>query len=267
MMKDAIRVILAALNDWWNAWTSLIVAVTIWLLAQGTILFGPPATFGLYVVAHALVNGEEIGFRGMLAGARKYFGLSWAWGAINLLVIFILYMDVRFYGSLQSAWGVGMRGTALVMGAMWLLTQFYALPLLVAAPEPHLWNALRTGFFAALAFPLFSLLIFAFAVMVGGFSFGLVFPIFLGLPVLIPLMGVRSLENHLVHSGLRAPEKSPLEVEREQAGQVFPLIRGTMGMGVIVEERERSSLSSTITPIPNEPDSGGSERDKVKDKR
>ena len=93
-----LRVFGRSAVDWYDSWLDMTLIGIIWLFAQATIILGPPATFGVYYVTSNMVrNGESLGVRGMIEGARKYFIKSLAWGAINWLVAVISVVNFYFY--------------------------------------------------------------------------------------------------------------------------------------------------------------------------
>lgn len=98
------QVIGRSLVDWWDSWFDLLGVVVVWLLAQFTIVLGPPATFGLYYVVYQLVNGESLGIRGLIEGGRKYFGAAWLWNVINLVMLVTLYSNIIFYSQFSADW-------------------------------------------------------------------------------------------------------------------------------------------------------------------
>ncbi len=213
---EAPRLIGRSILDWWDSWLDLLGVVLLWLVAQVTVVCGPPATIGLFYVCHALINGESIGVRGLVEGARKYFGKSWLLAFINLFVLLVLYANFSFYDRFQSSWGVYAQAFALVAWLVWLVVQFYAIPYLFEMEEKNLMSAIRNGFFTGMAAPLFSFTILAFALLIVAFCAFLWVPIFFGIPAIIPLMAVRALNNRLQAHGIRPREKSPLELEREE---------------------------------------------------
>jgi hypothetical protein len=216
----SLRVIGRSSVDWWDGWLDFVQLSIVWLFAQLTIVLGPPATFGVYYVVHQMLNGEALGVRGMIAGARKYFWKSLAWGLLNLVVLFTAVVNYEFYGAVQAAWGPVVRAFVVMLTLLWLSTQFYALPYFMELEVPRLRTALKNGFLTTLAAPLFSfiLLIFAFIIMVA--SFGFILPVFLGLPGLIPVLGVNAMYDRLIAFGLKKPDKTPKQIEYEQGSKL-----------------------------------------------
>lgn len=215
----SLKVIGKSIVDWWDSWFDLVAAVLVWLVAQITIVFGPPATFGLVYTAHALINGESLGAKGIIEGGRKYFSKSWLWALLNILVVAIIYTNFYFYGQMDSVWGAYGQLFTIMIGTIWLVTQCYTVVYLMEMVEKRLFLAIRNGFFTTMASPIFSLLISLFALIVIILCAVTVLPIFFGLPALVPILYIRALYNRLEKYGLREREKSPKEIEREQSSR------------------------------------------------
>lgn len=216
----SLRVIGKSVVDWWDSWFDLVGAVLVWLAAQVTIVLGPPATFGLVYTTHALINGESLGPKGVIEGGRKYFGKSWLWALLNIVVIAIIYANFYFYGQMESVWGAYGQLFTILIGWIWLVTQCYTVVFMMEMTEKKLFLAIRNGFFTSMASPVFSLIITLFSLIVIILSAVIVLPIFFGLPALVPILFLRALYNRLEKYGLREREKSPKEIEREQSSRI-----------------------------------------------
>ena len=214
------RVIWTALIDWWDGWLDMVLVTALWFFAQITIILGPPATFGVYYVVYHMQNGEALGVRGMIEGARKYFGKSLIWGVINLLVLLTLYINVRFYSGLEALWGFYLLVLVLMLGLLWFSTQFYALPYFMEQEVKKLRIAMKNGLLTSMAAPIFTFLMILLSAIIAALSFGFIIPLFLGLPAIIPMLGFRAMYNRLEKFGLRTPEKSPKEIEFDESGHV-----------------------------------------------
>lgn len=219
-LPASFRVIGRSIVDWWDGWLDMVLTIIVWFLAQLTIVFGPPATFGLYFVAHQMVNGEATGIRGLISGARQNFWHAWLWGLINILVAITLFVNVNFYGNLQTSWAPFLQGLVFMLGILWYCTQFYTIPYFYELEKKSVFVAMRNGFLTTLAAPFFTFILMIVVVFVIGLSFGLVIPLFLGLPAVVPFLGFRAMINRLVAFKLRKPEKTPREIEAEESERV-----------------------------------------------
>lgn len=216
----SLRVIGRSVVDWWDGWLDFVLVSIVWLFAQLTIILGPPATFGAYYVVSEMRNGEALGVRGLISGARKYFWKALLWGLINLAVIATIVVNFQFYGSIDALWAPYIRAFVVMLALVWFSTQFYTLPFFMEQEEKRLLVAMRNGLFTTLAAPLYSIILLIVVIIVAVASFGLVLPVFLGLPGLIPVMGMQALNDRLIAFGLRKAEKTPKEIEFEQSGHI-----------------------------------------------
>lgn len=219
-LPASLRVIGRSFTDWWDGWLDLLVVVLVWIVAQVTIVFGPPATFGLYHVAYHLVNGESLGVRGLIEGARQYFWKAWLWMLLFVIVLLTMVANYTFYGQIGAEWGIFAQTFVVFVTFLWFGVQFYALPYMMEQIDKKLLVALRNGLFTLLAAPFFTLILAIVAVLVVGFSFLLVVPIFFGLPAFLPILGIRALYDRLEAFGIRKRELSPKELEQVESSRI-----------------------------------------------
>ncbi len=208
-----IRAFGRSIVDWYDSWLLMMMMGIIWLVAQVTIILGPPATFGVYyVIGHMIRNGEDLGVKGMLEGGRIYFLKSLGWGALNWLVIFIASVNFYFYSNLDSTLGLFARIFVIMLTVVWLISQFYTVPFFMAQEKERLFIAIRNGFYMAMATLPYTVGLMVFVVLIIVLSTFLVIPAFLGLPLLIAVLGTRALYDRLEAFGLREKEVNPRDV-------------------------------------------------------
>ena len=65
--------------------------------------------------------------------------------------------------------------------------------------------------------PIYTLVLMIMAIILLALSFAVVLPLFLGVPALVPVLGFRGMYDRLITFGIRQPEKTPKEIELEQA--------------------------------------------------
>jgi uncharacterized membrane protein YesL len=239
-LPASLRIIGRSFVDWWDGWLDMVVVMLVWIAAQVTVIFGPPATFGLYYVAFRMINGEALGFRGLITGARIYFWKAWIWGIINIVVFFTLWINIYFYGSISSSWGVYVQVVIILLGVLWYCTQFYTLPYFMEQELKSVPVSLKNGLFTTLASPFYTLMIMIIVLIIIGVSTAFVIPLFLGLPGVIPILGIRAMYDRLEAFGLRKREKTPREIEYEESGKV-EIPEKTYGSG----ESQSSNSNST----------------------
>lgn len=215
-----LRVFGRSFREWWDSWLDMVMMTAVWFFAQLTIVLGPPATFGVYYAINSQLNGQGLGVRGMIEGARKHFWRALLWGVINLAVIVTIYINFRFYSAIEAAWGLYLVVFVALLTFVYLGTNFYGLAYYAMLEKPSLKVALRNGVLTTLASPIYTLvlLIPVALIMVG--SVTIVLPMFLGLPAFIPVLGTRAVEERLVAFGLRKAEKTPKEIEMEESSKL-----------------------------------------------
>ncbi len=216
----SLRVIGRSIVDWWDGWLDMVLVGVVWFLAQITIVFGPPATFGMYYVVDQMINGQALGIRGLISGAKMYFWKAWLWGIINIFAAATLAVNIYFYGNLQYGWAPIVQVIVFMLGILWYFTQFYTIPYFMEQEIKSVFVAIRNGFLTTLAAPFFSIVVMIMVVLVIVLSAGFVIPLFLGLPGLVPFLGFRALLDRLEAFGLREREKTPREIETEESERV-----------------------------------------------
>jgi hypothetical protein len=192
------RVIKGALVQWWDDWNSWLVLILVWLLCWFTIVFGPPATFGIYFLANRAVQGHAPDLRGLGEALRRYFVRSWAWVLTNLAVMVIFLVNVLFYGHMQQVWAFFLRGLFTFFGFAWLGIQLYALPFIMLQEKDSLLLAWKNGVYTAVASPGFAALIWLVSFLIIALCFLTLIPFMLGLPGLIAVIGVHAVNERLV---------------------------------------------------------------------
>jgi uncharacterized membrane protein YesL len=198
MIRDALR-------DWWDDWITMVVISGLWLLSWATLIGGPPATLGIYYVTCSLAYGEALGIRGFVRGARRHAGVAWRWMLANLVVAVVVVANVRFYAAIGAAWAGLLEGFFIMVGLVWMVVQFFALPFLIEQQQKSVRTAWRNSLLAALADPGSTLSVLLVAGLVGALSLTL-FPVFLGSPGLIAALGSR-----IVRTRLEAAEQGDSE--------------------------------------------------------
>lgn len=214
--RAAWAVIGHTLREWWYYWVPLTVLSLVWLGSCLTVVLGPPATFGLLAAVRAVSQGETPGLGAWWQGVRRYAGLAWLWALINLLLLWLWGTNLWFYAHWETPLAEAMRWFWGLLGVLWGLIQFYALPFLLEQERQHLGLALRNGFYLLMAAPLYTLLIGGLAglLILGGTL--VMAPWFLGLPALLALLSHSAVVERLTAYGLRPA--SPAGAAQQFAG-------------------------------------------------
>lgn len=199
----SLQVLARALSDWWDDWVQMTVVSILWTLSWLTIVLGPPATLGLFYVAHRMAYGESPGLGGMLEGARRHLARSYLWALLNLLAAVTVYANLWFYGRLGTSWAPFLQALFWILGALWFAVQFYALAYLMEQERKSLRLSLRNGLFTLLAAPGYSLVLIGAAFFIGAVSLALVAPLVLGGPGLLALIAAHAVRERIETYGLR----------------------------------------------------------------
>ncbi len=187
----------SAIGDWWNAWVGLTALGLLWLICAATLLLAPPATFVLYKAADVTARGRSFTAKELLGWLKSYFWKSWQWAFLNLCAFFSLWLNLQYYGRLESAWAPSFLVLTGFVGAFWSMVQFYALPYLVAQDEPKLRHAFRNALLTLLASPVYSALLVGVASILLYASIRLPVLLFLGVPSFVAVLGVHAVKERL----------------------------------------------------------------------
>jgi len=199
------KVLALAARDLWNDKANVLLVNMVGVMACLTVLFAPPAIFGIAYTANRLADGESLGLTALIQGGRKYLVKSWLWALLNIVIFYIVSINVSFYGSAPSSWGSVMQYVFVFLAVVWLMVQFYALPYLMTMEEKKLLLALRNGWFMLMASPLYSLamaLLLGVIILVSALT---LFPILMISPFLLACLGARAVQERLTTLGVHHP--------------------------------------------------------------
>lgn len=145
-MTDAWQVIRAALRQTWADIFTTLVVNFLWFFFNLLIITGPPATLALFYVANRIAHDEPTDPGDFIAALRRYFGVGWRWGALNLFILFFLVGDYILTGRLlQGDTARIVQGFYLLLLVIWSFLQLYLLPLMLEQERPELIQALRNA--------------------------------------------------------------------------------------------------------------------------
>jgi hypothetical protein len=163
-------------GDFWDELLLLIIFNAIWLLGSLLLLPWPYLTFGLFYTAYQVGQGKAIKFRTFFVGPAPIWKQAYLWGGLNAFLLFVVWFNIRFYGSFNTQWSTVLQILLGAFAIFWVMLQLVALPMYPRLNEPGLKLALRNGVVAMGQFPLATLvllLIVAAMVVVGS-----LFPLF-----------------------------------------------------------------------------------------
>jgi hypothetical protein len=200
--------------DWYYGWVDFVLMTLFWVVAQVTVFFGPPVTFGFYYAINVLIEtGENVGIKGVLLGTKKYFWKGLGWGVVNWVVFILAAINFYFYENLDNDFGFFIEFFVIILFVVWIITQYFALPVFFVQENKSIFLAMRNGFFLAMGSPFFSLGILVLTAVLLALCIWLVIPIFIGVPGLIMMLGTRAAYHRLETLGLVKEEIDPREVE------------------------------------------------------
>jgi hypothetical protein len=154
-------------QDFWDEFLLLIIFNAIWLLGSLFILPWPYLTFALFYTAYEVGQGKAIKFKTFFVGPASMWKQAYLWGVVNLVLLFVVWFNIRFYGNFNTQWSKVMQILLLAFTIFWLLLQLVALPMYPRLQEPGFRLALRNGIVAMGQFPLITfVLLFLVAIMV-----------------------------------------------------------------------------------------------------
>jgi len=109
-----------------------------WVLLAIPIVLASPAIGGLYYGTNQLAHGKDSSLSVFWEGVKIYLFPSYRWGILNLLVAFILSVNIWFYGNVD--WGIALylRVAFIVFSVFWATLQLYAFPFLIEQEKPTL---------------------------------------------------------------------------------------------------------------------------------
>ncbi len=158
----------------------------VWWLGTILVVTAPSALMGLQHVANRQANYKRVDQGFFWDNIRTHLGSGWILFWLSALLPPAIYFNIWFYGN-----AVGfMRYIGIVwlwLLFLWLLIGQYLFPLLWQQDEPNVRLALRNAALLAVKYPLYSILMLLFQVVLIVVSVGIVLPLPLLLPAMIAL--------------------------------------------------------------------------------
>ncbi len=159
----------------------------IWWLGTILVVTAAPATIGLHRVANRMANYRRVDSGFFWEAARQNFGRGWLLYLISMLMPVAVAFNIWFYS--QSA-----ATTMRIIGIAWLwilllvlMLSQYIFPLFWQQDEPSIKLILRNAFLLALRYPLYTLLLLIFQVVIIGVSTAITLPFILLMPALVAI--------------------------------------------------------------------------------
>ncbi|MCX7681354.1 MAG: DUF624 domain-containing protein [Anaerolineae bacterium] len=185
-MVEFLRVLWGAVKDFWEELLLLVLMNLLTVLFAFPVVTFPPALAGLWNVGNLVAKGKGIHWSDYFDGFRHYFWKSLKLALLNVLVLVIVYTNIRFYTPEVAPFKISREVSAWISvfftltGLIWLMIQMYPMALLLEQEDERVRIALRNAAFLTGLKPGFTLLLFVTLVLIGIVS--------LLLPILWPLV-------------------------------------------------------------------------------
>lgn len=148
-------------GDAWDRVTTFIIANMLWMVFAAPVITLPAATAGLFATLTPWVRGDDSEpFRDFAGGMRQHWRRSTLIGLLDALLAVMLVLNLRILDRMpiDSLVALFCRNVAFFVGAVALLMNLYAWPLLVSA-DLSLRQLLRVSLRLVFIHPLWSLFI------------------------------------------------------------------------------------------------------------
>ncbi|HUW14970.1 MAG TPA: DUF624 domain-containing protein [Anaerolineae bacterium] len=187
----AIRTFIQAARDLYEDLMFLCGVSVVWWLANLVLIPGPPATAGLYYLAHRIVREQRVDFSFFRQAFKERFGRSWLVAGISTLVLIILAANIAFYIQFES-WVRYAAVVCVYFILVWLTLQIYLFPLMSEMAEPRLGRLLRNGLILVLARPGYTVMLLIVLAVTTLLCIVLPFLLLLVWPALVALVSARA---------------------------------------------------------------------------
>ncbi len=189
-----------AIALWWREFAFLLLLNFIWLLAQVTMVFGPPTTAALAAIAGRVADGELIDFSDFWQALRANFGAAWRWGLAQWAIYGVLGYNLFAYAGVTGTSVLALRYAWTLMAVAWFAVNLYFWPLHFAQADRRFTTTLGNAFKMALLHPGFTTLYALLALLlIAAFSLtGILLGAVLG--VWLSLWGTLVVRHHLGRS-------------------------------------------------------------------
>jgi hypothetical protein len=233
-MLDALSITWRSIKNLWDEFALLIGLNLLWTLVALLVAvpaFGlqnaglywvlfftfliilplPVISAGLCFVTNQITHGIFVNWGTFTSGVRRYWAKGLLAALINLVVLFLIGVNIRFYlVVVQSAWANFALSAWAVVALYWLLAQIYWFPMLLEMKEEKLFLALRNALVMVIVTPVFSIVLGLIVVLLIAVSVLLTVPAALFLAALLLLIA-----NHATRSRIARVRKKPYEPEEE----------------------------------------------------
>ncbi len=154
-----------ALLDFWEEMLHLIIFNVLWLVGTLLIIPYPFVTFGLFYTAYDIGQGKGIKLSTPFKYGKKTWKPAYIWGVTNLVVLFLFWVNFRFYGGIATQWAVVLQLFFMAFTIFWLILQLITLAIYPRLVEPGFKLALRNAVIIMARHPLVMLTLLALIIL------------------------------------------------------------------------------------------------------
>ncbi len=192
-----IAVLKRAARDWYDEAFLYVALSAIWTLSLATVFLMPVVTVGLFYLAHEQVHDRLVNWQKFKDGIRLNWKDGLKLGLISYVITAVSLVDLYFYlGRQGTAWGI----LAFVWGyfiLLWLGMSIYMWPMLVGMESPGLGLLFRNSFFMTMAYPVYTLVLLFFLILLAAISVLLPILMIGFWPTWFALVGARAFQDRM----------------------------------------------------------------------
>lgn len=130
-------------SDVWDEMFKLMVFNIIWVVAALIVLPAPFVTFGLFSTVKDIGEGKGITFTAPFTYGLQVLKPAYIWAIINLGVFFGIFLNLKFYATVEAPWARIVQFFMLSLALFWLIIQFVMLAMYPRLTQPSFRVALR----------------------------------------------------------------------------------------------------------------------------
>jgi len=175
-MRQVFQVFWEALKNFWDELFVLMLMNIVTVLLAVPVITFPPALAGLWSAANLVAKGRSIHWSDYFEGFRRYFWKAWGLALLNVLVIGIMFSNIRFYApgnapfEINPTLSLWIRALFLGAGLLWLVVQLFPMALLQEQEDQRLRVALRNAAVLLITNPGFTIVLVLLLLVVAALS-------------------------------------------------------------------------------------------------
>lgn len=202
----------------------LLVGNVLWILFSLPLVTWPAATGALFYLVYRVVQEERAADphyarpSDFWEGFRRYWPQSSLLALLDLVILVILVVALRFYGGGAIEGLRWVVGPVAVIALAWLGAQMYLFPLLIVAPDKSPVAVLRTALLTAIGYPAYTLTLLVLSLLLAAICFVLAGPVLLLLFAMLAMVQTMALRIVRIQRGEIPPGPST-EEEKPRSDQ------------------------------------------------